>query len=97
MSGALAVILGGGAVGSYVGGMLAAAGVKVVLIDGWPEHVESIRAHGLSIATPEGETLARPEAWHLAEAYRLRTLEPSAAFLATKLYDTEWSASLLAR
>ena len=91
------VLLGGGAVGSYVGGMLAAAGVKVVLIDGWPEHVEAIRARGLAIATPEGEAIARLEAWHLAEAHRLRTLEPSAAFLAAKLYDTEWSASLLAR
>jgi 2-dehydropantoate 2-reductase len=92
-----AVILGGGAVGSYVGGQLAAAGVQVVLIDGWPQHVEAIRARGLMIASPEGESLARPEAWHLAEAHRLRGLEPSAAFLATKLYDTEWSASLLAR
>ena len=93
----LAVILGGGAVGSYVGGMLAAAGKEIVLIDGWPEHVEAIRASGLTIASPEGELIARPDAWHLAEAHRLRTLAPSAAFLATKLYDTEWSASLLAR
>jgi len=92
-----AVFLGGGAVGSYVGGMLAAAGVKVVLIDGWPEHVETIRARGLSIASPEGESIARPEAWHLADAWRLRKLKPSVAFLAAKLYDTDWSSRLLAQ
>lgn len=93
----LAVILGGGAVGSYVGGMLAASGVKVVLIDGWPEHVEAVRARGLSIASPEGESIARPDAWHLADAWRLRKLKPGVAFLAAKLYDTEWSARLLAQ
>lgn len=92
-----AVLLGGGAVGSYVGGMLAAAGVKVVLIDGWPEHVEAIRARGLSIASPEGETIAHPEAWHLADAWRLRGARPEVAFLAAKLYDTDWSARLLAQ
>lgn len=91
------VFLGGGAVGSYVGGMLAAAGVKVVLIDGWPEHVQAVRARGLAIASPEGESIARPEAWHLADAWRLRELKPVVAFLAAKLYDTEWSARLLAQ
>lgn len=92
----IAVILGGGAVGSYVGGMLAAAGMEIVLIDGWPEHVEAIRSRGLTIASPEGESIARPQAWHFTDAYRLRDLKPSVAFLATKLYDTEWSARLLA-
>ena len=91
------VILGGGAVGSYVGGMLATAGVQVVLIDGWPRHVDAIRARGLTIASPEGETLARPDAWHFADAWRMRGLEPSVAILAAKLYDTEWSARLLAQ
>ncbi len=93
----LAVFQGGGAVGSYGGGMLAAAGVKVVLIDGWPEHVEAIRARGLAIASPEDEFVARPEAWHLTDAWRLRKLKPDVAFLAAKLYDTEWSARLLAQ
>jgi 2-dehydropantoate 2-reductase len=93
----LAVILGGGAVGSYVGGMLAAAGTKVVLLDGWPEHVEAIRSRGLTIASPEGEITSRPEAWHFADAYRLRGLQPTVAFLAAKLYDTAWSARLLAQ
>ena len=88
--------LGGGAVGSYVGGLLAASGVEVVIIDGWPEHVDAIRNQGLKVIAPEGDELVRPEAWHLGEAERLRKLAPAAAFLAVKLYDTEWSARLLA-
>ena len=46
------VIMGGGAVGSYVGGMLSAAGEDVVLIDAWPGHVEAVRANGLMLDTP---------------------------------------------
>jgi len=93
----LAAVLGGGVVGSYVGGMLAAADVKVVLIDGWSEHVQAVRARGLSIASPEGESSASPEAWYLADAWRLRALKPDVAILAAKLYDTDWSARLLAQ
>jgi len=91
------VLLGGGAVGSYVGGMLAAAGTEVVLLEGWPAHVEALRARGLAIASPEGENVTRLEAWHLSEAYRLRRLKPGIAILAAKLYDTGWSATLLAQ
>ena len=90
------VFLGGGAVGSYVGGMLAASGAEVVLIDGWPAHVEAIRERGLRIVTPEGEQCARIEAWHLGEAYKLRGIAPEAVFLAVKLYDTAWASALLA-
>lgn len=90
------VFLGGGAVGSYVGAMLALAGTEVVLIDGWPEHVAAIRNSGLRVVAPEGDLVARPHAWHLMEAYRLRAIEPAAAFIATKLYDTDWAARLLA-
>lgn len=90
------VFLGGGAVGSYVGGMLAASGAEVVLIDGWPAHIEAIRQRGLTIVTPEGEHAARPDAWHLGEAHRLRGIVPDAVFLTVKLYDTAWAAALLA-
>jgi 2-dehydropantoate 2-reductase len=89
------VLLGGGAVGSFVGGGLAAAGHAVVLIDGWPEHVRTIRDHGLTIDTPEGQHNARLEAWDLGEAHRLRGIAPSVVFLTVKLYDTDWAAALL--
>jgi 2-dehydropantoate 2-reductase len=90
------VLLGGGAVGSLVGGGLAAAGHDVVLIDGWPEHVRAIREHGLVVDAPEGEQRTRPEAWDLGDAHRLRDADVSVAFLTVKLYDTDWAASLLA-
>jgi 2-dehydropantoate 2-reductase len=89
-------LLGGGAVGSFVAGSLAAAGHEVVLIDGWPEHVAAIRADGLLLATPEGEQRTQPDAWHLGEAHRLRSLDIEVAFLTVKLYDTDWAAALLA-
>ncbi len=91
------VFLGGGAVGSFAGGMLAAAGIEVVLIDGWPEHVEAVRAHGLKVIAPEGEIISHPQAWHLGEAYRLRGLAPDVAFITVKLYDTHWASALLAQ
>ncbi|MBI3372973.1 MAG: hypothetical protein HY017_14630 [Betaproteobacteria bacterium] len=90
------VFFGGGAVGSYIGGMLAASGVNVVLIDGWAAHVDAIRERGLAIMTPEGEHVARPDAWHLGDAHRLRSAAPAAVFLTVKLYDTAWASALLA-
>lgn len=90
------VLLGGGAVGSLVGGGLAAAGHDVVLIDGWPEHVRAIRDHGLVVDAPEGAQRSRPQAWDLGETHRLRNADVSVAFLTVKLYDTDWAATLLA-
>jgi 2-dehydropantoate 2-reductase len=90
------VILGAGAVGSYVGGWLAHAGRQVVLVDGWPEHVEAIRRDGLAIVGPDGSIQARPAVWHLGEIHQLRRLAPQAVLLTVKLYDTAWAARLLA-
>lgn len=95
-SGGPVVVLGAGAVGSYVGGWLAHAGGEVVLVDGWPEHVEAIRRGGLEIAGPDATIQARPAALHLGEIHTLRHLAPQAAFLTVKLYDTSWAARLLA-
>ncbi len=88
-------IMGAGAVGSYVGGMLALAGEAVVLIDAWPAHVEKMRARGLVIETPEGTRTARPSALHLGEVEALRGVTVGLAFLCAKLYDTDWATLLL--
>jgi 2-dehydropantoate 2-reductase len=89
------VFMGAGAVGSYVGGMLSAAGEDVILIDAWPAHVEAIRASGLIIETPEGTVKAQPRALDICDAQQLAARSTALAFLCVKLYDTNWAATLL--
>src|ERR671911_1267338 len=43
-------IIGVGAIGGIVGGMLTKAGRDVTLIDQWPEHVEIMRTKGLRLS-----------------------------------------------
>jgi 2-dehydropantoate 2-reductase len=88
-------IMGAGAVGSYVGGMLTLAGERVVLIDAWPAHVERMRARGLTIEAPEGTRTAHPTALHLGEVQALRRSTVDLAFLCAKLYDTDWATLAL--
>jgi 2-dehydropantoate 2-reductase len=90
------VVMGAGAVGSYVGGMLSAAGEDITLIDAWPSHIEAIRAHGLTVETPEGTLMARPRALHICDVHQLHGQPVALAFLCVKLYDTRWAATLLA-
>jgi 2-dehydropantoate 2-reductase len=48
------VILGAGAMGCLFGGRLAEAGHQVVLVDVWPEHLETINRNGLTLETDAG-------------------------------------------
>ena len=89
------VIMGAGAVGGYVGGMLGAAGEDIILIDAWPAHVEAIRADGLKLDTPEGMIKSRPRALHICDVHQLVGQPVGLAFLCVKLYDTNWAATLL--
>jgi len=47
-------VVGAGAMGSLFGGLLAASGEDVTLVDVWREHVEAINAEGLRIGSHEG-------------------------------------------
>ncbi len=47
-------VVGAGAMGSLFGGLLAASGEDVTLVDVWQEHIEAINAEGLRIGGPEG-------------------------------------------
>ena len=89
------VVMGAGAVGGYVGGMLSALGEDVILIDPWPKHIEAIRADGLVIETPEGTTKAQPHALHICDVHEVARRPSKFAFLCVKLYDTPWAATLL--
>jgi len=86
-------ILGAGAIGSVVGGLLTRAGLDVTLIDQWPEHVEAMRARGLRLSGTIGDFVVPVRALHIHE---LQTVgEPfDAVFLAVKSYDTEWATML---
>ena len=86
-------IIGAGAIGSIVGGLLTKAGQDVTLIDQWPEHVEAMKRHGLRLSGTCGEHLIPVTALHLHEAQSVR--EPfDAVFIAVKSYDTEWATQL---
>jgi len=86
-------IVGAGAIGCVVGGLLTESGRDVTLIDQWPEHVDTIRRDGLRLSGTCGEHRVRVRALHLHEAQTIE--EPfDAAFVAVKGYDTEWATAL---
>lgn len=91
-------IVGAGAVGGYLGGHLARTGNDVTLIDPWPEHVETIRKHGLQLSgmTDDESCTVRVPTMHIAEVQSLSRLRPiDIAIVSTKSYDTEWATLLI--
>src|SRR5437016_8732805 len=90
------LFVGAGAIGSYIGSFLTRAGHDVTLIDPWAEQVETVRAKGIAVTGPHDPFTARPKIYHLHEAQRLpRDFE--IAFVAMKVYDTEWATQLALR
>ena len=87
-------IMGAGAIGSVVGGMLTKAGRDVTLIDQWPEHVEAMRRQGLRLSGTCGDHVIRVKAMHVHELQSV-TKPFDAAFVAVKSYDTEWATALV--
>lgn len=88
-------VIGAGAVGGYVGGMLARAGHDVVLVDAWPEHVERMKQHGLRLSDPLGSEVVPVEAAHVHEVQAFIRKPVDVAMICTKSYDTIWSATLV--
>jgi 2-dehydropantoate 2-reductase len=87
-------ILGPGAIGSSIGADLTKAGHNVLLIDQWPAHVETMKAHGLRIIMP-GEELCTPvKAAHLCEVCTLQQ-QFDIVFLTAKSYDTRWMVEFI--
>src|SRR5206468_1562871 len=86
-------IIGAGAIGSVVGGMLTKAGHDVTLIDQWPEHVETMRKNGLRLSGTCGDHVIPVKALHIYEAQAIS--EPfDAVFISVKSYDTERAREL---
>ena len=92
------LVVGAGAVGSYLGGWLSHTGNDVVFADPWSAQVDAINDQGLCVAGPHETFVARPKAYHLHESQRL-ALEPpfDLAIVAAKAYDTAWCAKFAER
>ncbi len=87
------LFVGAGAVGSYLGAFLARAGQDTTLVDPWPEQVNAIREHGISVTGPHEPFEAHPRALHVHEVQRLGA-GFDIAFIAVKAYDTAWATWL---
>src|SRR6266850_1426972 len=86
-------IIGAGAIGCVVGGLLAKAGHDVTLADPWPEHVAQSKGSGLRLSGSCGEHVVPVQALTLGEFGQVR--EPfEAVFVAVKSYDTEWATQM---
>jgi 2-dehydropantoate 2-reductase len=86
-------IIGAGAIGSVVGGLLTKAGRDVTLVDQWPEHVETMRGKGLRLSGTIGDFIVPVKALHMHELQAVR--EPfDAVFIAVKSYDTDWATAM---
>ncbi|MSO99677.1 MAG: 2-dehydropantoate 2-reductase [Acetobacteraceae bacterium] len=92
------VVVGAGAVGGYVGSSLFHAGHDVTLVDPWPEHVETIRAHGMNLygmTEAERKTVKVP-AIHLTELQDLAKQRPiDIALISVKSFDTIWACQMI--
>jgi len=86
-------IIGAGAIGSVVGGLLTKAGHDVTFVDQWPDHVQALQKVGLRLSGTCGEHLIPVKALNIHEAQSIA--QPfDAVFIAVKSYDTEWATHL---
>lgn len=90
------LFVGAGAIGSYLGAFLSRAGHAITLVDAWAEQVDTINRQGIAVTGPHDPFQARPAAVHLHEAQRMPR-DFDIAFIAMKVYDTEWATQLALR
>src|SRR5262249_25432836 len=86
-------LIGAGAIGGVVGGMLTRSGRDVTLVDQWPEHVEAMKKVGLRLSGTCGEHLIPVKALHIHELQSV-TKPFDAVFISVKSYDTEWATAM---
>ena len=88
-------IIGAGAIGGVVGGMLTRAGYDVTLFDHWVEHIDAMKRNGLRLSGPLiGDIRVPVNARHLYEAQELSELF-DIGIVAVKSYDTEWASAFI--
>jgi 2-dehydropantoate 2-reductase len=86
-------IIGAGAIGCVVGGLLTKAGRDVTLVDQWPEHVETMKQRGLRLSGTCGDHTIPVKALHIHELQGVVTSFDT-VFVSVKSYDTEWAAQM---
>jgi 2-dehydropantoate 2-reductase len=89
-------IIGAGAIGSGMGGLLTHGGVDVTLIDQWGDHIDAMQRDGLRLSLAGRDDLVIPvRALQISELQAVS--EPfDIALVAVKSYDTEWATHLIA-
>ncbi|MBB5690959.1 2-dehydropantoate 2-reductase [Roseomonas alkaliterrae] len=93
-------IVGAGAVGGYAGAYMAQAGHDVTFVDPWPEHVEAMRARGLTIQHLKDvpEFTVPVKAIHITELQSFAKQRlVDIAFICMKSYDTAWATAMVAQ
>lgn len=89
-------VLGAGANGASIGADLTLAGLDVILVEQWPEHVAAMRAGRLRIEIDEEAVLEVPgvRAYNLCDVATFT--EPiDYVLVLMKAYDTRWACQLL--
>ena len=82
-------VLATGANGSVISADLIEAGLDVSMIDMWGEHVEAMRANGLTIRTGEKERNVKVKAFHLSDGCTF-TEKFDVVLLTSNGYDMRW-------
>jgi 2-dehydropantoate 2-reductase len=87
-------ILGTGANGAPIGADMIRAGLDVTFIEQWPDHVEAMRANGLTVHLPHETRNTPVTAFHFCQVAELRT-PFDIVFTSVKTYDTRWVTELI--
>ena len=87
-------VLATGANGSVISADLIDAGLDVSMIDMWGEHVEAMRANGLTIKSGEEERNLKVNAYHLSDVCTF-TEKFDVVLLTSNGYDTRWLTELI--
>jgi 2-dehydropantoate 2-reductase len=87
-------ILGAGANGASIGADLTRAGLDVVLIDQWPEHVAAMRQRGVRVEMPESTIETPVRAYNLCDVCTFRE-KFDVVLMLVKAYDSRWASWLI--
>jgi 2-dehydropantoate 2-reductase len=87
-------VLGTGANGASIGADLVKAGLDVTFIEQWPDHVEAMRANGITVNLPDHTEVTPVKVLHLCQVAEIKETF-DLVFMLVKAYDTRWCAELI--